>query len=55
MASTTVGFVTWPADGGARLDAGLRGILYSLPELAFVNLRKGTMLWVDPAAVTDDG
>ncbi|MGH7790419.1 MAG: hypothetical protein ACRERC_26355, partial [Candidatus Binatia bacterium] len=52
LGTSAVGLATWPGDAGARLGAGLRGMLYSLPELAFVNLRKGTMLWVDPAAVT---
>jgi hypothetical protein len=36
------GVATLPADGGARLVAGLRGMLFSLPELAFFNIRKGS-------------
>jgi hypothetical protein len=32
------------------LVAGLRGILFSLPELGFVTIRKGSFEWVPPAA-----
>jgi len=35
------GLVSWPVDRGRRLRRGLRGALYSLPELAFINIRKG--------------
>ena len=35
------GLVSWPVDQGGRLRRGLRGALYSLPELAFINIRKG--------------
>jgi hypothetical protein len=36
-----VGLATAPFDGGHLLGAGLRGALFSVPELPFVNLRKG--------------
>ena len=36
------GVATLPVDGGARLIAGLRGALFSLPELVFFNIRKGS-------------
>jgi hypothetical protein len=36
------GIVTLPADGGERMYQGARGIMYSLPELLFFNIRKGT-------------
>ena len=36
------GVATWPADGGALLTAGLKGAMFSLPELAFFNIRKGS-------------
>ena len=48
IADGSVGLVTWPADDGDRLFAGLRGALFSLPELAFVNIRKGSTAWVEP-------
>jgi hypothetical protein len=40
--ASVAGLVTIPLDHGARLRAGLRGALFSLPELAFVNIRKGS-------------
>lgn len=52
IGNSAVGLVTWPADTGARLDAGLRGAFFSLPEIAFVNIRKGSMAWVEPDVVT---
>lgn len=36
------GLVTFPFDGGDRLHQAGRGIFYSLPELAFGNIRKGS-------------
>jgi len=36
------GVVTGPLDGGSRLERGLFGALFSLPELAWINVRKGS-------------
>ena len=36
------GSFTWPFDSGENLKKGAMGILMSLPELAFFNIRKGT-------------
>ena len=36
-----------PFDGGARLHAGATGVMWSLPELGFVNVRKGSFDWSD--------
>ena len=36
-----------PFDGGARLHAGASGVMWSVPELAFVNVRKGSFDWKD--------
>jgi hypothetical protein len=36
------GLVMLPADGGDLLTSGLKGVLFSLPELAFFNIRKGS-------------
>jgi len=55
LVDSAVGCVTWPADSGARLQAGLRGALFSLPELAFVNIRKGSMAWVEPEVARPPG
>ncbi len=40
--ATLLGFLQAPVDRGAALGAGLRGVLWSLPELFFVNVRKGS-------------
>jgi hypothetical protein len=45
-ANALLGLVTWPVDGGHRLQAGARGALFSLPELAFCNIRKGSTAWL---------
>jgi hypothetical protein len=42
LAASAVGILTWPADGGATLRAGLKGAVFSLPELFFQNIRKGS-------------
>ena len=47
--ASVVGIATAPFDRGDRLLEGLRGMLFSVPELAFVSLRKGTYL-DDPGA-----
>jgi hypothetical protein len=36
------GIATLPLDGGTRFNQAVRGIFYSLPELAFGNIRKGS-------------
>jgi hypothetical protein len=41
-AHTVAGLLTWPVDGGRRLLRGARGVFYSVPEIAFVGLRKGS-------------
>ncbi|HXZ86635.1 MAG TPA: hypothetical protein VEI82_14220 [Myxococcota bacterium] len=42
-----VGLASAPFDRGTHLAAGLQGVLWSLPELAFVNVRKGSYDWSD--------
>ncbi|ESS68493.1 hypothetical protein MGMO_146c00320 [Methyloglobulus morosus KoM1] len=39
---TILGLARWPFDGGKEIKKGGRGILASLPELAFFNIRKGS-------------
>ena len=36
------GFFTLPEDGGERIWQGARGVFYSMPEIFFGNIRKGT-------------
>jgi hypothetical protein len=42
LGESAVGLLTAPFDDGRRLREGLRGALFSLPELAFGNIRKGS-------------
>lgn len=42
LGGSAVGVFTAPYDGGRRLAEGLRGAVFSLPELAFGNIRKGS-------------
>jgi len=42
LGAAAAGVPLLPFDGGRMLVAGLRGAVFSLPELAFVNLRKGS-------------
>jgi hypothetical protein len=44
--SSVLGLVAAPFDGAARLRAAGAGVWYSLPELAFFNIRKGTFEYV---------
>ncbi len=46
---TAFGVAASPFDRGARLRAGLSGMFWSLPELAFQNVRKGSYEWVTVA------
>ncbi len=48
-AKSAVGVAALPIDRGRTLRAGLSGALFSLPELFFVNLRKGSNDYVAPA------
>jgi hypothetical protein len=42
LGGAALGALAAPFDGGARAAAGAEGALFSLPELVFVNLRKGS-------------
>jgi len=47
LGGSIAGLAVLPVDRGAALGAALRGLVYSVPELAFVNVRKGTFDHVD--------
>lgn len=42
LGQSLLGLWAWPEDDGARLSNGTRGVLMSLPELTFINIRKGS-------------
>ena len=48
LGMSVVGVLQAPFDAGHSLSAGLRGALFSLPELGFQNIRKGTSTWLVP-------
>jgi hypothetical protein len=52
---TATGILAAPFDGGHTLLRGLEGSPMSLPELAFVNLRKGSYDWVPESARREIG
>ncbi len=49
-ANSVGGVFTLPVDGGERLHQGMRGMFYSLPELVFSNIRKGTYGFAETTA-----
>ena len=49
LARSGIGLLELPFDGGHGVRAGLSGALWSLPELFFTNIRKGTNEYVPPA------
>lgn len=46
IGKSLLGLAVMPLEGTKQLHLGVKGILFSLPELAFVNLRKGSMEYV---------
>jgi hypothetical protein len=46
LGATVAGLATLPFDRGRTLWAGLKGVAFSLPELFFVNIRKGSFDYV---------
>jgi hypothetical protein len=45
IGETVLGALRFPFDRGRTLWSGAKGIVFSVPELAFVNLRKGTLAY----------
>ncbi|MFN8601267.1 MAG: hypothetical protein U0842_12420 [Candidatus Binatia bacterium] len=50
LGAAAAGLVVAPADDGTLLVRGLRGALFSVPELGFVSLRKGSFAWAPRTA-----
>jgi hypothetical protein len=55
IGATLAGVAWLPVDGGATLRAGLDGALFSVPEIAFVNIRKGSFAFAPRRWLDDDG
>lgn len=55
IAQGIAGLFSWPADSGKNLKSGATGVLMSLPELFFFNMRKGSYKYLSfhPLADTD--
>jgi hypothetical protein len=51
--SGALGLATAPFDGARRLGAAGSGLWYSVPELFFFNIRKGTFEWVPSEPAPD--
>jgi len=49
VGQSLAGIMTLPFDDGKNLSAGLSGMLVSLPELVFVNIRKGSYKYLSYA------
>jgi hypothetical protein len=46
LSQSVLGLFTLPFDAGQRLHSGATGLIMSLPELAFFNMRKGSFKYV---------
>jgi hypothetical protein len=47
LGATLAGVATLPFDRGKTLWAGLNGVVFSLPELVFFNIRKGSFDYIE--------
>jgi hypothetical protein len=47
LGATLAGVATLPLDRGKILWAGLKGVVFSLPELVFFNIRKGSFDYIE--------
>jgi hypothetical protein len=51
LSQSVLGLFTLPFDAGQRLHSGASGLIMSLPELAFFNMRKGSFKYVSYRAM----
>ncbi len=49
MGQSVLGLFSWPFDAGKNLKSGATGVLMSLPELVFFNMRKGSYQYLSYA------
>ncbi|MCK9396675.1 MAG: hypothetical protein M0Q44_13930 [Methylobacter sp.] len=53
IGQSVYGLFSWPLDSGKNLKSGATGILMSLPELFFFNMRKGSYKYLSFNQLTD--
>ena len=46
LGQSILGLFTWPFDSGNMLSSGSSGVLMSVPELLFINMRKGSFRYL---------
>jgi len=46
LGQSMLGLFTWPFDSGKMLSSGSSGVLMSVPELLFINMRKGSFKYL---------
>ncbi len=54
IGQSVFGFFSWPFDAGKNLKSGATGVLMSLPELLFVNMRKGSYKYLSYKQFVND-
>lgn len=54
VGQSLLGLVKSPFDEGQLLATGMRGLLMSLPELAFINMRKGSYKFLSPDSASPE-
>jgi hypothetical protein len=54
IAETMMGVARIPWDGGHGLWTAMKGVAASMPKLAFVNVRKGSMIYGRLASEPDE-
>jgi len=55
IGQSVYGLFSWPLDAGKNLRSGATGLLMSLPELFFFNMRKGSYKYLSFKQLTDAG
>ena len=54
IGQSVFGLLSWPYDTGENLKSGTTGILMSLPELLFFNIRKGSYKYLSYTQFVDN-
>lgn len=55
ISQSLLGWLTWPFDSGKNIELGTTGVLMSLPELFYFNIRKGTYKYLSYNQFFHDG